>query len=435
MQIGSLFVKIGFIAETDKLVKFNSSITALSTAFLAIRNLAQDAYGVMQKFMEASIDGAVNLNRLQEAWGIPSKEAQQWELTAQLSNIGMTAQEADSKLQGLAQRIGDLRVGIGNPMGFNFFGVSAFDVKDAADLMNKIAERIREWKKGGMWDAGKKMQAESILGMLGLEGFLPVLEKSKAERDKITKQFILSPDDLKKLDKANLAFTIFSLTMDKLRNSIMANLAPSITMLTNRLSAFVTKNEPAIINFVNLLEKKIELIIKYLYSHRKELWEDLKDIPKIFNDLSHTDFTKLIKDVDTLATSISKIANDLGNIIGYLGGHPHTSFRKKIELENPEIIDKQREFLSGKRGLLKFKMPQGFINFMQPKPVLNFAQDMELRKFKHPNNNVSNPIFNITHNWNVKPQEFGIDDVRSLQDHANQISMNDAQLQNTMYPI
>jgi hypothetical protein len=433
LEIGSLFVKIGFTAETDKLVKFNSSITALSTAFIAIRNLAQDAYGVMKKFMDASIDGAVNLNRLQEAWGIPSKEAQQWEFTAQLSNVGMTAQEADSKLQGLAQRIGDLRVGIGNPMGFNFFGVSAFDVKDAADLMNKIAERIQEWKKGGMWDAGKKMQAESVLGMLGLEGFLPVLEKSKAYRDKITKQFILSPDDLKKLDKANLAFTTFNLTMDKLRNSIMANLAPSITMLTNRLSAFITQNEPAIINFVNLLENKIELIIKYLYSHRKELWEDLKDIPKIFNDLAKTDFTKLIKNIDTLATSISKIANGLRNIKHYFDRDPHTALRGEIDLnnENPEVIEMDREFPSGGQGLLS----RSFIHPMQPKPALNFAQDMELRKLKNPNNNISNPIFNIIHNWNVKPQEFGIDDVRSLQNHANQISMNDAQLQNTMYPI
>ena len=109
----------------------------------------------------------------------------------------------------------------------------------------------------------------------------------------------------------------------------------------------------------------------YLSSKVNEVLEDLKDIPKIFNDLAKTDFTKLIKDIDTLATSISKIANGLRNIKHYFDRDPHTALRGEIDLnnENPEVIEMDREFPSGGQGLLS----RSFIHPMQPNACRHFG--------------------------------------------------------------
>jgi len=323
IQLGSLFVRIGFVAEQDKLVKFNSSVTALSTSFMAVRQVIEDAYASMVKFMQSSIDTAKQLGRLNKEFGLDTGGTQKWQIAYQLANIGLSAQDAISDIDAFQKRLEDVTYNESNAKGFNFFGFSAYETKDALAAFDKISSRIREWKNNGQWTPKQQLATQAMLDNFGLRGRRTVFEQTNNQRDKQSKGLVLTDKEIGNLNKAGLAFTRLQLGVSKTINSIMAVLAPGLSNILNMITNNLTKLQSFVFSFANQVGSSFSGFGDRYSEDIKTLGINLSmafsSIVKFVGELEKIGVLKVIINLLSIFTGVlSKLFDSLTFIIDFL---------------------------------------------------------------------------------------------------------------------
>jgi len=294
LRIAELFVDIKLGVETDKWLRFNTGVTALGTAFTGVKNIIDDAIKGLSDFMGKTVDTVNGLQQMNHLLGLNTKEIQKWQLAGQLSGIGVTAQGVSQGISGLTKNLALLRLGMGNVQGWNLLGISALGSNDPIQMMDKIVARYKQLKPG----SDEMARFEQAIQMLGGNDDVLAAIQTMASGDKFSnvyKNLILSQSDLNKVTEANKQFVLFGLTLDNLRNKVMAGIAPDLTKMFTAVNTYLVSHLPEIIKFIDGIIKSII----NLFEHPEKIKLFIGKINDYFKSLNITGIVDNIKKISS----------------------------------------------------------------------------------------------------------------------------------------
>jgi hypothetical protein len=237
MKVAELFAELGINITSDGLQKAsqfkNELVSMAGKATLVVAAITAAGFAI-KKFSENAAQAANALRLFNQATGLSIEQLQRWQAAAQISEIGLSAEQVTSSVQGLQLQLAQIRLGQGNLRPFQLLGIDVQGA-DAFDVLDQLRVKIRQLDPG---------LATNILQELGLgPEFISVLRLSREEFDKLGNRYIRSADQIRSLVKLGKAFKEFGLEMKS---------------ATDKFIAFAT---PAIIEFLKVLKNNLDFVV------------------------------------------------------------------------------------------------------------------------------------------------------------------------------
>lgn len=232
-SIGKLVLTIGAnLAESD-FKKAESAFKSLRSNALLISGAATGALYGVQKFVQGTIDGAVQISNMNQQLGLSISELNKWSQAAQLSNLGISAEEAMGSIGNLQKQLTQLQTFGGDLTAFSWAGIN-IKGKDAFQVLEDLRENIK-----GMDDA----KATNLIQKMGLSpNMLSVLRLSNAEFNKLSQNKFLSPNQYATIVKLGQTIQKLTLHFKALKDQAVAKIAPVLTKLINDFFGWMEKN-------------------------------------------------------------------------------------------------------------------------------------------------------------------------------------------------
>lgn len=223
MNIGELFVKLGFKADTKELTTMKSGLNSARLGAIAMTGAVIGAVIAVNKLISASLQSAVVLKNFEIQTGISSQQLQKWSYVADQNDVSV--QTLIGSIKGLQKAQANLRMGQGNMRPFALLGISPNE--DPFVVLDKLKNRIK-----GLSPA----IASSLLGQLGIgDEMLNLLRNSNLEFDKLNKKFILTAKEQENLIKLNKAYKDFIFTLRGIRDRLVAMISPEVLAFAKAL--------------------------------------------------------------------------------------------------------------------------------------------------------------------------------------------------------
>ncbi len=221
MNIGDLFVRLGFDVDDKKLQSFDKGVSSLVTNF----NLSTVAIGAaiyaLDRFIESSIRAGTSIYNFNQQTGLSQDKLQQWQVAASLSNTALSVDDVTSSIQALENNLLEIRkFGSGNIAPYAFLGINPGEVTDAFDLLDKIRDKL---------STVDRITATNLLQKFGLNpGFINILTKSKDEFDALTAGMRRSDESVKELERLGESLAKIKLEFGLLKDNIVVDIAPGL---------------------------------------------------------------------------------------------------------------------------------------------------------------------------------------------------------------
>ncbi|TDE17718.1 hypothetical protein [Dyadobacter psychrotolerans] len=208
MNVGSIFVALGFKVDDKNLKQFDGGIRGLSSNMLAAVGSITAGLYALDRFVESSTTAAAKIANIGEQTGLGTTELQKFAYAANNANSAFSFDSALSGLANLRKSIYDIQMGKGNNSAWNILGIDPTG-KDIEQIINELAE-----KTNGM----DRARATDLLNQTGLGGdYLKLLQEIYQNPNYVNQTGLplaISPDDLATLAEA-----------DRLLNNMWKNLS------------------------------------------------------------------------------------------------------------------------------------------------------------------------------------------------------------------
>jgi hypothetical protein len=232
MNVGEIFIALGFDVDDAKLKEFNDKVRGLNADLAKSAAVAAGAVYSIMAFVDGSVKGARALYNFREQTGLSAQELQKWQAAARISDIGMSADETQASIAALAQSLADISMGGGDAGAFGMFGVDiagkdAFDVlEDLRSMLNVNIERY-----------GVR-QTTSLLQRMGLDPrFITLLKLSREEMERYRRELTLSERAQGQLLKLGKATEFFSAKLSLLKSQLVAKMSPYLIEFFENITA------------------------------------------------------------------------------------------------------------------------------------------------------------------------------------------------------
>ncbi len=234
MKIGDLFVALGIKADQEGLARFNAGINNLKRDIGLVTTAFIGATLAVDRFVDGTIKGTVNLQNFQNQTGIAIEKLQRLQQAGQLADLTLTPDAIAQSVNNLQKSIIDItKLGKGNFRPFQLLGIDPTS-GDAFDIIDQIRDRIR-----GLDPA----IATNLIQELGLSPqFINILRLTREEMEKMSENTFLSPRQRNLVLQAGTAMTKLKLTLKALKDQAVAKLAPILTQITEKFFLWVRDN-------------------------------------------------------------------------------------------------------------------------------------------------------------------------------------------------
>lgn len=183
MNIGELFVALGFDVDDTKLKEFNEKIVAGRNELLKISAVASGALYALDAFAENSVNNAVALRNLTNEVGANGEAVSKWQALVRATNPAMSAEEALASYKHLSDYLRDASLGKGAGA-LNMLGVD-YQAGDERD-----PERVRKALQAAIPLAAQRLSPSQLAGfitdIMGTAGVLNALRTSDADAESLT---------------------------------------------------------------------------------------------------------------------------------------------------------------------------------------------------------------------------------------------------------
>ena len=223
MELGELFITLGFHADTLKLKEFMHAVGELNMSSIAGAVGLGTLYEATKKIMEAADKTAMSVFRYTQVTGKSGKEMQQFSNYAK--EIGLSADEAQGALDGLSKTLFKVKMGQASPMPFVLAGMNPSE-KDPIKSLQQLQDYIKATKE---LDPEMHRFITEDLGVA--DSMLMVLKASGRLTDEIEKQPFASPEELEKIRKYHKALADLGTHINLLFTRWGASLAPALSEL------------------------------------------------------------------------------------------------------------------------------------------------------------------------------------------------------------
>lgn len=175
MNIGELFITLGFNADTVKVKDFVKSVAELPVmAVEAVAALAGIDYELLQ-ITKNAMDAAVSFQMFGEETGLSWQELQRWQIAAEQANVSAGA--VASSVSAIQRNLAEISLGRGNIAPFQILGIGT--QQDAFGVLTQLRERLR-----GVQPA----MATNLVTQMGIDpSMVHILQMSNEEFAKLGK--------------------------------------------------------------------------------------------------------------------------------------------------------------------------------------------------------------------------------------------------------
>jgi hypothetical protein len=196
VNIGELFIELGFKADTMKLQDFTRALMSLNmSSVMSVLGLGA-MYEATAKIMNIADQASMNLWGFNQVTGISVKQATQF--SDVVEQLGGSAQDAQSSLKGLQTAMFNVLIGRGNMEPFVLTGISPSE-KNIFKVLEQLGKFLRE---SPAEDSVKRM----IVAEMGLsESMIPVLKNTKDINAAMEKQGYISQSQIEGMTKFHKA--------------------------------------------------------------------------------------------------------------------------------------------------------------------------------------------------------------------------------------
>lgn len=142
MQVGSLFVALGFKVDDKGAKDFDSKLKSISANAKKMAVVVTAAIYAIDRFAESTARASIALGNFAVQTGLSAQKLQQWQFAATMSNTAMSVDSVTSSITGLSQALMEIRMGGGNPEAFRWLGVNPMG-KDAFQVLEGLSKTVK----------------------------------------------------------------------------------------------------------------------------------------------------------------------------------------------------------------------------------------------------------------------------------------------------
>lgn len=219
MQLDELFIKLGFKTDTKELDNFGKSAEGAKVNLLGVVAAATATVMAIEKIAEATAHAVNNLQNFNAQTGLSIGKLQQMQITGQLQNIGLSAEDVSQSVQALQSNLANIRLGQGNIAPFQMLGIDVIG-QDAFGVIDQLRERIK-----GLDD----MTATNIIQQMGLNpNMITMLRMSKNEFTDLNKEIALTYDERQNIQSLGVEIKKTQLIIQATISKTIAKWTPTL---------------------------------------------------------------------------------------------------------------------------------------------------------------------------------------------------------------
>lgn len=237
MKIGELFIALGFKVEGQ--AQFDDAQRGLKDAAASAAKLTL-VVNAANLALLAMVDSAVkfgqSLRIFEQTTGGSADELQRWSQAAQIAGVDAAS------LKGGVMALLDARnaFALGEPQNVGAWQLLGVDPRqDPFAVLDALRSRLAQSRDPNLMRA--------LLGRVGLEGVMPVLQLNPAEFSRFRKELTVTPEQVDRLVALNREWQRLRIGVAAFKNELAAALAPALAVaarglevLANMLARFTT---------------------------------------------------------------------------------------------------------------------------------------------------------------------------------------------------
>jgi hypothetical protein len=233
-KFGIAFGEVGLGKLTSGVGILTGKIGALTKEATAMTGIFAAAFVGLERFSSYTIASVNNMNNIARATGLSTIELEKFGRATELLNPALSSEQALSQLQGLQKNITSLLMGLGgNAEGFQMLGID-ISSGNAVQVFDSIRNAIRDIDD---------VRAIPLIEKMGLTAdMLPMLRATRKEFDLFSQGKFLSQKQRKDVELLGTQFKRLKFTTVDLRNEIVANLSPALSLQLQSAVQWLTDN-------------------------------------------------------------------------------------------------------------------------------------------------------------------------------------------------
>lgn len=231
MNVGELFIKLGFDVDSQKIKDFQADINASFSGMLKLTAAATGALYALDKFVEGSIRNAAEMKQFSVVTGESIDQLQRWQTAATIANTAISVDQVTASISNLNKSLSDIDNGNG-PSGplaqliGDVHGKNAFQVLE--ELRQNYQENVERW---GL------RKTNSLISDLGIDpGMISAIKLSQDEFNSLAEHKYLSQESLDRLNNLGKAMRSASIDFGLFKDQIAADISPELEQEIKALS-------------------------------------------------------------------------------------------------------------------------------------------------------------------------------------------------------
>ena len=185
VDLGELFIKLGFkvdSSDNESVKNFNSNITALSTGFIALKDMSQMAISGINSFLNATTGDTAKLESLRNMTNLNIDSINKFRVSLSLLDPTVSLDQGATALANFAQKLETAKVTGQGWQGFRMLFSGVNQVDDATTALEKLRIAVQKQEALGV----PKARISQYLAMTGLPPeSIKYFEQTKEQLDKL----------------------------------------------------------------------------------------------------------------------------------------------------------------------------------------------------------------------------------------------------------
>lgn len=163
MQVGELFIALGFDVDDAKLKSFNDGIKSSMTDLLKLSGIAAGAVFSVNKFIESSLHNSAALRQFTAETGESAEALKKWQVAAQLANPEMGIDEVTAAFKRMNAAISEAQYSGAKGGVFAQLNIENVQQKSSAEILDELRRNFQ--MNVGRWGLPKTLDFMEQLGV------------------------------------------------------------------------------------------------------------------------------------------------------------------------------------------------------------------------------------------------------------------------------
>lgn len=224
MQVGSLFIALGFKVDDAKLKSFKDGVSSLQKEMFKLSAVAAGAVYSINRFLNQGVQSSVALRNYSVQTGQATDELERFANVAERANTTLTLDQVISSFREVGTVLDEIRRKGNYPTGALWMGLGNLsDIRDPADLVKKIyADMPNIMRRLN----GDRIAFSNELSTIGLSGFENMFFLSPDKFQEWWSKAIPTSEQREAMERIAVAYKNFSKEFDMFKIRMGAKIEP-----------------------------------------------------------------------------------------------------------------------------------------------------------------------------------------------------------------